>query len=304
MLRKLIVDLVAILPKNIVWIFSKKYIAGKLLDEAVQVSKKLNEKNADVTIDLLGEFQDDLEAIEKNYDQYVEIILKASQNQLNTTFSVKPTMFGLLSHPDICHEKIEQLIKMAASNGRLVRLDMEDSSCTDKEIELFLKLYKKYPASVGLVLQAYLRRTLDDVKYLAGFNNTEHPVNIRLCKGIYNEPKEMAFKKHDSINNNYLSCLKLMLENNFYCAIATHDNFLVEQAKIYLMAHNKAHSAYEFQMLYGVKPRLRERLIKEGHRMRVYVPFGESWYAYSIRRLKENPQIAMHIIKSLFMINS
>jgi len=177
---------------------------------------------------------------------------------------------------------------------------MEDSPCTDLEIELFRKLKKEFPASVGLVLQAYLRRTLNDIKSLMDLNSEEHPLSFRLCKGIYIEPEAIAYKKYEEINKHFLEDLDFLLKNRVHVGIATHDKPLVEGAYKLLEKYRVQKDLYEFQMLYGVTPNLRESIVRDGHTMRVYVPFGKQWFGYSTRRLKENPKMASHIIKAIF----
>ena len=302
MFKRFLVGFVSILPTQVVWIFSKKYIAGKTLEDALKVSEKLNAENIHVTIDLLGEFQEDKETIEANYRKYVEIIEQADEQNLQTTFSVKPTMFDLLNDFELCYRMVEKLVILAKKNNRMVRLDMEDSRCTDKEIELFLKLREKYPANIGIVIQACLHRTSEDLNLLNKYNTKENPINIRLCKGIYVEPEDIAYAGYQSINNHYVRCLDYMIKNGFYCAIATHDGSLVTFANNLIEKNSLTKNQYEFQMLYGVKPKLRNTLVKQGHTVRVYVPFGDKWFSYSIRRLRENPQMTIHILKSLFGI--
>ena len=177
---------------------------------------------------------------------------------------------------------------------------MEDSPCTDMEIELYRKLQKEFPANVGLVLQAYLRRTLDDLKSLTVLNSEKYPLNFRLCKGIYIEPEAISFKKYKEINQHYLEDLEYCFRNKMFTGIATHDKSLIEGAYKLISKYNVPENMYEFQMLYGVTPHLRETIVNQGHRMRVYVPFGKKWFGYSTRRLKENPKMASHIIKAIF----
>ena len=177
---------------------------------------------------------------------------------------------------------------------------MEDSPCTDDEIRLFRRLKAEFPGNVGLVLQAYLRRTFKDIEDMMDLNSPEFPVSYRLCKGIYVEPEAIAFKKYDEINQHYLEDLEFMFKNKIRVGIATHDKPLVEGAYRLLEKYNVPKNMYEFQMLYGVTPGLRESIVKAGHTMRVYVPFGEKWFGYSTRRLKENPKMASHIIKAIF----
>jgi proline dehydrogenase len=178
---------------------------------------------------------------------------------------------------------------------------MEDSPCTDREIELFRKLKNEFPRHVGLVLQAYLRRTLDDIKNMEDLHSSSIPLNFRLCKGIYVEPEAIAFKKYAEVNEHYLEDLEYMMKKGMYPGIATHDKPLIEGAYRLIAKYNLPKDAYEFQMLYGVTPELRKSIVEKGHIMRVYVPFGTEWFGYSTRRLKENPKMATHIIKALFI---
>ena len=177
---------------------------------------------------------------------------------------------------------------------------MEDSPCTDDEIDLFRKLKVEFPGNVGLALQAYLKRTLKDLENMMDLNNSNIPVSYRLCKGIYVEPEAIAFKKYEEINQHFLEDLEFIFMNKIHVGIATHDKPLVEGAYKLIEKYNVPKNMYEFQMLYGVTPKLRESIVNEGHTMRVYVPFGKQWFGYSTRRLKENPKMASHIIKAIF----
>lgn len=301
MINKLIARMLPYMPKNFVWLFSKRYIAGKTLDDAIRVSKELNEQGIMVTIDVLGEFIKTLEEAERNKIEYLEVIDAVEKNKINGNYSLKPTMFGLLIDKDICYAHIREIVARAASYGNFIRIDMEDSQCTDLEIELFRKIKKEFPSNVGLVFQAYLKRTLTDLKNLMDIHTEEFPLNYRLCKGIYVEPREIAYKGHDEINQHFLEDLEFIFQNGIYPGIATHDKFLVEGAYKLIEKYNVPKEKYEFQMLYGVTPELRNSIVAQGHRMRVYVPYGEQWFAYSTRRLKENPRMAWLIIRALFV---
>ncbi|PKP53730.1 MAG: proline dehydrogenase [Bacteroidetes bacterium HGW-Bacteroidetes-1] len=289
------------MPKNLVWIFSKRYIAGKNIEDAIIISKKLNDEGMMVTIDLLGEFITKLHQAEDNKNQYLNIIETIQKAKIDGNYSLKPTMFGLLIDKDVCYENIREIVAKAASFNNFVRIDMEDSQCVDLEIDLFRKLKKEFPKNVGLVLQAYLKRTGSDIKNLIDIHSKDTPINYRLCKGIYVEPEKIAFKKYHEINNHFLEDLELMFQNGIYPGIATHDKALVEGAYELIEKYNVPKEKYEFQMLYGVTPQLRKSIVDANHRMRIYVPFGEQWFAYSTRRLKENPAMAKEIIKALFV---
>ncbi len=289
------------MPKKLVWLFSKRYIAGETIEDAIRVSKELNVQGIKVTIDLLGEFIKDLKEAEENRDTYLQIIDRIQSEKIDGNYSVKPTFFGLLLNEEICYQNIRQVVAKAAGYDNFVRIDMEDSPCTDREIDLFRKLKHEFPGHVGLVLQAYLRRTLDDIKNLENIHSQEAPLNFRLCKGIYVEPEAIAFKKYKEIDDHYLEDLEYMISKGMYPGIATHDKPLVEGAYQLISKYQLPKNAYEFQMLYGVTPELRKTIVEKGHNMRVYVPFGKKWFGYSTRRLKENPKMASLIIKALFI---
>ncbi len=289
------------MPKKLVWVFSKRYIAGETIEEGLLAAKLLNEKNIEVTIDLLGEFIQSLDEAKENYLQYKEIITRFSEEKITGNFSLKPTMFGLLIDKEVCYNHIRNLVALAAKYNSFIRIDMEDSPCVDDEIDQFLCIRKEFPANVGLVLQAYLRRTISDLEMFRKHNSTENPLNFRLCKGIYVESEKIAFKGYQEIRDHYLEDLEFMLKNRMYVGIATHDKYLVEKAMNLIKKHNVPKNMFEFQMLYGVTPELRQSIVDKGYRMRVYVPYGKKWFKYSTRRLKENPKIATDIIKALFV---
>ena len=300
MFNKLIAAIIPLFPKKFIWTFSKRYIAGETLEDALQASRELNENGMMVTLDVLGEFIKDLGEAEINKNEYLEVIEKLTEQKLDGNFSVKPTSFGLLLDEDACYGYIREIVKKAAEYNNFVRIDMEDSPCVDKELRLFRRLHEEFPKNVGLVLQAYLKRTLDDIRALTPLHTPETPLNFRLCKGIYVEPASIAYKDHDEINRHFLEDLDYMLSHGFYVGIATHDQYLIDQSYLLLEKYELPKDAYEFQMLFGVTPERRSRILRNGHRMRVYVPFGKDWFGYSTRRLKENPQIASYIIKALF----
>jgi proline dehydrogenase len=300
MFNKIIAAILPYFPKKFIWIFSKSYISGETLDDAIRVSKELNSRNMKVTLDVLGEFIKTLDEAEANKKEYLNLIDVSYKNHIDGNFSVKPTSFGLLIDKEICFLHIREIVAKAASYNGFIRIDMEDSPCTDDEIALFRRLKTEFPANVGLVVQAYLRRTLMDLEQMIDLNKPEMPVNYRLCKGIYVEHESIAFKKYEEINQHFLEDLQFMFRNKIYVGIATHDKPLVEGAYNLIRKYDVPKNMYEFQMLYGVTPKLRESIVNEGHTMRVYVPFGKQWFGYSTRRLKENPKMASHIIKAVF----
>jgi proline dehydrogenase len=289
------------MPKKLVWIFSRKYIAGETMDDAIRVCRALNTQKVKITIDLLGEFITRLEEATANKNAYLDIIERVEKEKIDGNYSLKPTSFGLLIDPEACYRNIREIVAKSASYGNFVRIDMEDSQCTDLEIDLFRKLHHEFPKNVGLVLQAYMKRTLNDIRSMKDLHSAEVPLNFRLCKGIYVEPASIAFKNYQEINDHYLEDLEYMFREGMYPGIATHDKPLVDGAYKLIEKHRVPKEKYEFQMLYGVTPDLRQSIVDKGHTMRVYVPFGKEWFGYSTRRLKENPKMATHIIKALFI---
>lgn len=289
------------MPRDLVWLFSKRYIAGRRIEDAIRVCKELNAKGMMVTVDLLGEFITELSQAEENKKEYLQIIDTIQAENINGNYSLKPTMFGLLIDKDVCYANIREIVAKAASYDNFIRIDMEDSQCVDLEIELFRKLKAEFPKNVGLVVQAYLKRTLSDLENMLDMHTPEVPLNYRLCKGIYVEPESIAYKNYHEINAHFLEDLEFIFKHGIYPGIATHDKPLVDGAYKLIEKYQVPRERYEFQMLYGVTPQLRNSILEAGHRMRIYVPFGEQWFAYSTRRLKENPRMAWDIIKALFV---
>lgn len=287
-------------PKKFVWIFSRPYISGETMDDAMKVSKDLNSDGIMVTIDILGEFIKDLDEAKANRDEYLHLIEVMQKHEINGNYSLKPTSFGLLIDKEVSYNYIREIVARAASYNNFIRIDMEDSPCVDLEIELFRRLKAEFPKNVGLVVQAYLKRTLKDLQGMLDLNSEDIPLNYRLCKGIYVEPAEIAFKKYEEVNQHFLEDLEFLFSNRVYVGIATHDKPLIDGAYELIRKYNVPKNMYEFQMLYGVTPKLRKMIVDDGHPMRVYVPFGKQWFGYSTRRLKENPKMASHIIKAIF----
>ena len=301
MFNKLISNILPYMPKKLVWQFSKDYVAGETIEDAVKAAKKLNEQGILTTIDVLGEFITNLDEAEANKNEYLDVIEKAEAAGVKGNYSLKPTFFGLLIDKDVAYKHIREVVEKAASYNNFVRIDMEDTPCTDMEVDMYRRIKEEFPNSVGLVLQSYLKRTHQDIKDMKDINSPESPVNFRLCKGIYVEPESVAYKNYDEINEHFLEDIELMLQEKMYPGIATHDKPVVEGAKKLLEKYNTPKDAYEFQMLYGVAPALRKSIVEAGHPMRVYVPFGEHWFGYCTRRVKENPAMASVIIKAIFV---
>ncbi len=295
--NKIIVAIVQLMPKALVGFFSKKYIAGETLDEAVELVKTLNKKGIYSTIDVLGESVKNKEEAVEAKNKALEVLETINKYNLPANLSIKPTQMGLNIDENFAFQQISELTARAKIINNFIRIDMEDSPYTDSTFKLLNRL-KEYYDNTGVVVQAYLKRTYDDVITL---NKTG--TNYRLCKGIYIEPNSIAFKGKQEIRNNYLKILEAILKAGNYVGIATHDEYLIKAAKKMVKNLNIPKDKFEFQMLLGVREDLRNKINSEGYKIRIYVPFGKDWYAYSVRRLKENPQIAGYIFRSLFMIN-
>jgi proline dehydrogenase len=282
-------------PKPIVGYFSRRYIAGPTVEDAFRVARQLSARGAMATLDILGEFISTPEEAAANARAYLDLlhaIARSGLRQVNV--SVKLTALGLLLEPSPCLDHVRRLAGAARELDNFVRIDMEDAQCTSRTIEVYRRLRADFPREVGLVLQARLRRTMADVLDLS-----REPSNFRLCKGIYVEARPIAFVDREIIRRNFTRVLEAMLDRGAYVAIATHDELLMWEALDLLARRGLPPEAYEFQMLLGVDEQLRDILLAAGHRLRVYVPFGEQWYAYSIRRLRENPQIAGYAFKAI-----
>ena len=282
-------------PKPIVGFFSKRYIAGSSRDDAFRVVRELEREGAMSTLDILGEFTTSIAQANAHADEYVELIRRiASEGLGSANVSVKLTALGLLIDGKQCLDNMRSLLRAAEETNGFVRIDMEDAPCTDRTLSIYRTLRREHPGRVGVVLQARLRRTIEDVSALA-----DEPVNFRLCKGIYLEPRSIAYTDPEIIRSNFTWTLERMFERKAYVGIATHDERLVWEALRLIDRFGLSREQYEFQMLLGVEEELRRILIKAGHRLRVYVPYGEEWYAYSVRRLRESPQIAGYAFKAL-----
>src|SRR5918912_1845985 len=242
------------------------------------------------TVDVLGEeitSADDAAAIVRAYQ---DVFADIEQCGLDSNVSVKLTALGLKLDYGLCRENLEKVVLDAAARHNFVRIDMEDSSCTDDTLRLYRELREAGHANVGVVLQAYLRRTVDDVRGLADLKPS-----VRLCKGIYVEPPEIAFRDFEAVRANFVKALEALLDAGAYVGVATHDEWLVDEGRRIVGERGLGPDEYEFQMLLGVREELGDELVAAGHRLRIYVPFGRHWYAYSLRRLQENPKIAGYI---------
>jgi proline dehydrogenase len=279
-----------VVPKPVVRRISERYIAGEELEDALRVVRRVNAEGKLATIDVLGEEitnPDEARAIAAAYRDAFEAI---EHEKLDSNVSVKLTALGLGLGYELCRENLMGVVEHAAARGNFVRIDMEDSSTTDDTLRLYRELREAGRDNVGIVLQARLKRTIDDVRALA-----ELRPNVRLCKGIYLEPGEIAFRDFDAIRTNFVQALDTLWDEGCYVGVATHDEWLVGQTQQRVAARGLGRDDYEFQMLLGVRPALGDELVRDGHRLRIYTPFGRHWYAYSLRRLQENPKIAGYV---------
>lgn len=300
MINKLISQILPHMPEKLIWQFSKEYIAGKTTEQALEASRELNRNKTLVTLDILGEFIENMDQAKENRDQYINLINTMEATDVKGNYSIKPTMFGLLLDKQTCSDYMRDIVATAAGHGNFVRIDMENSPTVDDTIAIFRRIKGEFPKNVGLVLQAYLKRTRSDIEAMLDLKSDDVDLNFRLCKGIYVESPSIAYKKYEEINAHYLEDLEFMFQNGIYPGIATHDKPLIEGALNLIDKYNIPKDRYEFQMLYGVTPKQRQGLADAGHKVRVYVPFGEHWFGYSTRRLKENPAMVTHIVKALF----
>jgi proline dehydrogenase len=286
-------------PESIAWNFSKRYIAGNKLEDAYDTVRHLNSAGCKATIDLLGEDSDSDERVSAARDAYIEALKGIEPAGLDCNISVKLSDMGLRLNTARCTDVVRELVSCAKDNDNFVRIDMEDSSVTSATLDVYRELRKDFD-NVGVVVQSCLRRTESDVAELLQGG----PTNIRVCKGIYIEPEAIAFQDADEIRDSYQQILQRLLEGGATrVGVATHDPILINQARDTVRKLKITKDRYEFQMLLGVAEPLRKELVQEGHPLRVYVPFGELWFKYSMRRLAENPNIAGHIVRNLFRLH-
>jgi proline dehydrogenase len=298
LINKLLLVALRRVPKKLVRPIAMRYIAGEGLEDAVRVIRSLNAGNMMATVDVLGEDVSTREEAEQAREVCARVLKTVQAEGLNSNLSIKLTQLGLKIDEQICYENVKKILQVARGYGNFVRIDMEDSSITASTLDLYERLCAERFENVGVVIQAYLRRSEEDVRKLI-----QTRTNIRLVKGIYVEPEAVALKDREAIRGNYLKLLKMLLEARCYVAIATHDDFLVKGGFQFIREMDLPQNAYEFQMLYGVRGKLRDQILARGHRMRIYVPFGGHWYSYSMRRFQENPQMVRYILQALLVKN-
>jgi proline dehydrogenase len=288
-----IANSVPVIPRPIVKRISSRYIAGDTLEDAISTVRDLSKQGCVATIDLLGESTESKADAAATLRDYKKVVDALEANDLDSGISVKLTGLGLTLSEELCRANLEEIVEYAGAKGRFVRVDMEDSPYTEATLNIVHDMYGRHE-NIGAVLQAYMRRSIDDVQRVidAGFS-------VRLCKGIYDEPRYIAYKDFHTVRQNYIFLLDELLKGGVYVGIATHDEFLIWHALRLIHQLEIPEDRYEFQMLLGVDEELRSILVGAGHKLRVYVPFGEDWYEYSTRRLKENPKIAGYVAKDV-----
>jgi proline dehydrogenase len=274
-------------PRPVIHFFARRYVAGATLADAVATVRRLAAEGCCATIDVLGESVTSRELARTAVAAYLEVLETIVASSLDANVSLKPTQMGLQIDEGFCHDNITTILERASGHGIFVRIDMEDSPTTDATLRIYDRLVARFPGRCGVVLQSRLRRTLADATALAAAG-----ANVRLCKGIYLEPRKVAYEDREIIRANFVHVLRALLAGGSYVGIATHDEWLVAEALALVQQFGLPRERYEFQMLLGVDPQLRRILVDAGHRLRVYVPFGSHWYPYSVRRLRENPSIA------------
>lgn len=313
---KLVVASTVRMPKWFVKWVSRRYVAGSELSDAVRIMQRLSKESACFTVDVLGEEISSMEEAQYFYDEYVSVTNAIIEHNLDANLSIKPTAFGLLIDSEKGFKNIKNLVEMASKHDIFVRLDMEDHRVTEDTIQVVIDLHSQGLTNVGTVLQGRLFRTLEDIDKLE--SQLGSMADYRICKGIYLEPEEISFTSYSDIVSATNSCIDKMLAAGAYCAIASHDVPVIKHAKSALKSfgmgpdiedpranagtkRNAKGNGYEFQMLLGVRGPMRRKLAAEGHRTRVYVPYGAKWYEYSIRRLKENPTVGAQVAKAFLM---
>lgn len=289
--RMLVTGLPAV-PKPIVGRVASRYVAGEDLADAVRAIRDLNGQGAMATLDVLGEEVSERGKATAFVEEYLRVLETIDREKIDSNVSIKPTMLGLKIDEGFCRDNVARIVETAQRFNNFVRIDMEDHTTTDATIRIYRELHARY-GNLGIVLQAYMRRTLRDIEELP------QGANIRLCKGIYVEPRRVAWKGYETVRHNYVQALDKLFSRGIYVGIATHDEYLSCAASALIDKHGLTRDRYEFQMLLGVDEELRRILIESGHRLRVYVPYGHDWYPYSIRRLRENPEVARHVLKAM-----
>ena len=271
-----------------------RFVSGEELEDGLNAVRKVNSEGAIATLDHLGEEVSEPEEAIAATEVYLDALDKINENGVNTNVSVKPTQVGLKVDKKLCEENFARIIEKAKKYDNFVRMDMEGSDCTQDTLDVFYSLRKKYD-NVGIVIQTYLYRSekdVDDIQKLGG--------RIRLCKGAYKEPKEIAYPKIQQVDDNFIKLMEMMLPSGIYHGIATHDEKIIEKTKDFAAKNNIPKESFEFQLLYGIRTELQYQLLREGYKVRIYIPFGRQWYPYFMRRLAERPANLFFFLKNFF----
>ena len=272
-----------------------RFVAGEDIETTVRAIRDLNAHGCTATFDHLNESVTSVAETENEVREYKRVLARIDETGIRSNVSIKLTQFGLSIDPELAYRNARAVVEEAARRRNFVRVDMEDSAVTEVTLDIFRRLRAEFDLdTVGIVLQSYLRRTFDDVREMLKI-----PARIRLCKGAYNEPPEVAFPDKRDADENYVRCMKLMLGSGVYHGIATHDERMIAATKKFAQAEGIGKDKFEFQMLYGVRRDLQEKLAREGYGMRVYVPYGKTWYPYFMRRLAERPANVWFVLKNL-----
>jgi len=273
-----------------------RFIAGENIDEAVAAIRELNAHGCSASFDHLNESVGSVAETEAEFEEYLNVLARIDESGIKSNVSIKLTQFGLDIDPELAYRNARRVVEDAARRGNFVRVDMEGSQVTQVTIDIFKRLRSEFGLNdVGIVLQSYLRRTFDDAQDLL-----QIPARIRICKGAYNEPPEVAFPDKKDVDENYVRVMKLLLSSGTYHGIATHDPNMINATIRYAREEGIGKDAFEFQMLYGIRRNLQEQLAKDGYNMRVYVPYGKHWYPYFMRRLAERPANIWFVMKNLW----
>jgi proline dehydrogenase len=291
--NRLLVNTLPLVPRFIVGRVASRYVAGETLESALETVRRLNAGGAMATVDVLGEEVSEREKALAAVEEYNRVFAAIDRLRLDSNVSIKLTLLGLKIDEGFCRDNVMRIAEVASSYDNFVRIDMEDNTCTDATLRIYRDVHARH-GNLGVVLQAYMRRTLQDIAELP-----REGASVRLCKGIYVEPRRIAWKGYETVRANFVAALEKLIAHGAYIAVATHDEYLACAATALIDRHGLGRDRYEFQMLLGVDQELRRILIDAGHRLRVYVPYGPDWYAYSIRRLRENPEVARHVLRAL-----
>ena len=285
---------------------ARRFVASETPEGSLPVAQALCDNGLHVTLDLLGEYISDKSLVDdalKSYLQLIDMLAiapeksldgKPTRSAIDRNISIKLSMLGQKIDPSFCHDNLIQLLEAAKTTDTFVRLDMEGSDVTESTVSIFEKVFPDYPENVGIVLQAYLKRTKEDVERMC-----ELQARVRICKGAYGEPASIAWKNMSDIRDRYIEYMEMLVSRGKYPAIATHDDILIDATKKYIAENNISNERFEFQMLFGMRSETQLQTVRDGYNMRVYIPFGSMWVPYFTRRLKERKENVFFVLKNL-----